>query len=149
MWVVSFSSLSGSSTVDCFPVFPRAFSGCHGSLSWVSTLPVWSSGLLAPRCLTPPSLCTSFARFVTFWRLCVASWGPPLFPNLLRHFLARALAALPFLPQTAGLASMDGPRLVSSAEAQLCELPSHGCTTPVSWLRGVFSRFARLPYFSR
>ena len=26
MWVVSFSSLSGSSTVDCFPVFSRAFS---------------------------------------------------------------------------------------------------------------------------
>ena len=26
MWVESFSSLSGSSTVDCFPVFPRAFS---------------------------------------------------------------------------------------------------------------------------
>ena len=26
MWVESFNSLSGSSTVDCFPVFPRAFS---------------------------------------------------------------------------------------------------------------------------
>ena len=26
LWVGSFSSLSGSSTVDCFPVFPRAFS---------------------------------------------------------------------------------------------------------------------------
>ena len=26
MWVESFSSLSGSSIVDCFPVFPRAFS---------------------------------------------------------------------------------------------------------------------------
>ena len=30
MWVGSFSSLSGSSTVDFFPVFPRAFSPSHG-----------------------------------------------------------------------------------------------------------------------
>ena len=45
MWVGSFSSLSGSSTVDCFPVFPRAFSPwVVMALSWVSTSPVWSSG---------------------------------------------------------------------------------------------------------
>ena len=92
MWVGSFSSLSGLSTVDCFPVFPRAFSPgvvmapSHGfRLRWSGRLV-----LLAPRSLVPPSLSTPFARFVTFWRLCDASWGPPLFPHPLRHFLAKA-----------------------------------------------------------
>ena len=92
MWVESFSSLSGSSTVDCFPVFPRAFSpGVVVAPSHEFRL--HRSGclvLLAPRSLTPPSRSTPFARFATFWRLCVASWGPPLFPHPLRHFLARA-----------------------------------------------------------
>ena len=57
-------------------------------------LVVWL--LLAPRGLKPPSRSTPFARFVTFWRLCDASWGPPLFPHSLRCFLASCLAALPY-----------------------------------------------------
>ena len=87
MWVESFSSLSGLSTVDCFPVFPRVFSPgvvmapSHG-------FRLRRSGRLV--LLAPPSRSTPFARFVTFWRLCDASWGPPLFPHPLRHFLARA-----------------------------------------------------------
>ena len=46
MWVEFFSSLSGSSTVDFFPVFPRAFSPgvVMAPSQWVSTSPVWSSG---------------------------------------------------------------------------------------------------------
>ena len=68
MWVGSFSSLSGSSTVDCFPVFPRAFS--------LGVVMVTSHGfrlrrsgrlvLLVPQSLTPPSRSTPFSRFVTF-----------------------------------------------------------------------------------
>ena len=64
-------------------------------LSWLplmgfdfAVLVVWL--LLAPWSLTPPSRSIPFARFVTFWRLCGASWGPPLFPHPLRHFLASA-----------------------------------------------------------
>ena len=37
----------------------------------------------------------SFSRFVTFWRLCGASWSPPLFPRSLRRALAYCLAAWP------------------------------------------------------
>ena len=51
--------------------------------------------LLAPRSWEPPSLSTPFSRFVTFWRLCGASWSPPLFPCSLRHALAYGLAAWP------------------------------------------------------
>ena len=50
---------------------------------------------------------------------------------------------------TAGLASMDGPLLVSSDESQLCERPSRGGTAPVAWLRGMFPCFDHLPSFSR
>ena len=57
-------------------------------------LVVWL--LLAPRSLKPPSRSIPFSRFVTFWRLCDASWGPPLFPRSLRRSLASCLAALPF-----------------------------------------------------
>ena len=56
MWVGSFSSLSGSSTVDFFPVFPRA---SLPGLSWLPLmgfnfpgLVVWL--LLAPRSWSPP-----------------------------------------------------------------------------------------------
>ena len=70
-------------------------------LSWLplmgfdfAGLVVWL--LLAPRSLKPPSRSTPFSRFVTFWRLCDASWGPPLFPHSLQCFLASCLASLPF-----------------------------------------------------
>ena len=75
MWVGSSSSLSGLSTVDFFPVFPRVFlpsvvmAPSHGFD--FAGLVVWL--LLAPRSLKPPSRSTPLSRFVTFWRLCDAS----------------------------------------------------------------------------
>ena len=92
MRVGSSSSLSGLSTVDFFPVF-----------RWVSWLPLKGfdfAGLvgwliLAPRSWNPPSRSTPFSRFITFWRLCDASWSPALFPRSLRRSLASCLAALP------------------------------------------------------
>ena len=76
--------------------------GCsRPRLSWLplmgfdfAGLVVWL--LLAPRSLKPPSRSTPFSRFVIFWRLCDASWGPPLFPHSLQRFLASCLVALPF-----------------------------------------------------
>ena len=72
--------------------------GCsHGSLSWVSTSPVWSSGCFwllgaGSRLVVPlRSLASSHSGV-----LCDASWGPPLFPRSLRRSLASCLAALPF-----------------------------------------------------
>ena len=83
MWVGSFSSLSGSSTVDFFPVFPKAFS--PGTVMGFDF-----PGLVVWLLLAPPSCSIPFACFVTFWRLCDASWGPPSFHHPLRHFLACA-----------------------------------------------------------
>ena len=51
--------------------------------------------LLAPQRWEPPSRSTPFSRFVTLWRLCSASWSPPLFPRSLRRSLAYCLAAWP------------------------------------------------------
>ena len=76
--------------------------GCsHPGLSWLplmgfdfAGLVVWL--LLAPRRWKPPCRSTPFSCFVTFWRLCDASWGPPLFSRSLRRSLASCLAALPF-----------------------------------------------------
>ena len=94
MWVGSSSSLSGLSTVDFFPVFTRGLSpGVVMGFDFAG-LVVWL--LLAPRSWMLPSRSTPFSRFVTFWRLCDASWGPPLFPRSLRRSLASCLAALPF-----------------------------------------------------
>ena len=84
-------------------------------------LVVWL--LLAPQSWEPASRSTLFSRSVTFWRLCGASWSPPPSPCSLAHCGAPCLVA--FRPGhcriTAGLASMDGPLLVSSDESQLCE----------------------------
>ena len=76
--------------------------GCsHPGLSWLplmgfdfAGLVVWL--LLAPRSWNPPSRSTPFSRFFTFWHLCDASWGPPLYPRSLRRSLASCLAAFPF-----------------------------------------------------
>ena len=92
-----------------------SFPGCSHSGLVVAPSPgfdftglvVWS--LFAPRSWEPPSQSSPFSRSVAFWRLCGASYGPPLFPRLLRRALAY------------GLASMDRPLLISSVESQLCE----------------------------
>ena len=99
MCVGSSSSLSGLSTVDFFPVFPRVFSPAvvmapaRGFRLSQSGSPVASS---SAELETAPSRSTPFARFITFWHLCDASWGPPLFPHSWWRFLASCLAALPF-----------------------------------------------------
>ena len=97
MRVGSSSSLSGLSTVDFFPVFPRVFSP---GVSWLPLTGFYFAGLvdwliLVPRSWNPPSQSAPFSRFVTFWRLCDASWSPHLFPRSLRRFLSSCLAALP------------------------------------------------------
>ena len=114
MWVGFSSSLSGLSTVDFFPVFPRVFLPRVVMGFDFAGLVVWL--LLAPRSLKPPSRSTPFSRFVTFWRLCDASWGPTLFPHSLRRSLASCLAALPF----ASLPLVSRPWTVLSW-SQLCE----------------------------
>ena len=84
MRVGSSSSLSGLSTVDLFPVFPRVFSP---GVSWLPLTGFDFAGLvdwliLAPQSWNPPRQSTPFSRFVTFWHLCDASWSPPLVPSL-------------------------------------------------------------------
>ena len=97
MRVRSSSSLSGLRTVLLFPVFPRVFAP---GLSWLPLTGFDFAGLvawliLAPRSRNPHSQSGPFSRFVTFWRLCEASWSPPLFPRSLWRSLASCLAALP------------------------------------------------------
>ena len=71
--------------------------GCHGSLSWVSTSPVWSSGCFwllgaGSRPVVPlRSLVSSHSGVFVRCEL-----GPPLFPRSLRRSLASCLVALPF-----------------------------------------------------
>ena len=82
-----FCSLSGSSTVDFFPVFPRAFSPgvvmapSHG----FRLLRFGRLVLLAPRSLLPPSRSTPFARFVTFWLLSGLELLPGVIPLYREH----------------------------------------------------------------
>ena len=143
MRVRSSSSLSGLCTVDLFLVFPRVFA------PGLSCLPLTGfdfAGLvdglfLTPRSRYPHSRSGPFFLFVTFWRLCEASWSPPLFPRSLQRSLASCLAALP-LPLSHW--SHDRGRS-SSEESQLCGRPSGGGTAPVDWLRGVFPCFDHLP----
>ena len=97
MRVRSSSSLSGLRTVVLFPVFPRVFAP---GLSWLPLMGFDIAGLvawliLAPRSRNPHSQSGPFSRFITFWRLCEASWSPPLFPRSLRRSLVSCLAALP------------------------------------------------------
>ena len=103
MRVRSSSSLSGLRTVVLFPVLPRVFAP---KLSWLpltgfdfAGLVVW--WILAPCSKNPHSQSGPFSRFLTFWRLCEASWSPPLFPRSLRRSLASCLSALP-LPHYRG-----------------------------------------------
>ena len=132
-------SLSGLSTVDFFPVFPRVFSPAVVMGFDLTGLVVWL--ILAPRSLKPRRS-TPFARFVTFWLLCVASWGPPLFPHLLRRFLASCLAALPF----ASLPLVSRPWTVLSWSPLLSLSSVSDCFVVVP--RQLVG-FAQLPSFSR
>ena len=97
MGVRSSSSLSGWRTVDFFPVFPMVFAP---GLSWLPLTGFDFAGLvdgwfLTPRSRNLHSRSGPFSRFVSFWRLCEASWSLPLFPRSLRRSLAGCLAALP------------------------------------------------------
>ena len=96
-WVFQFSLwIESCCLLPCLPegVLTR---GCHGSLSWVSTSPVWSSGCFwllgaGSRPVVPlRSLASSHSGFV-----CDASWGPPLFPRSFKRSLASCLVAFPF-----------------------------------------------------
>ena len=85
MWVGFSSSLSGLSTVDVFPVFPRVFSpgvvmaSSHGVRLHRSGRLVasGSSELEAAQSFH------SFSRFVTFWRFVQCELGSPLVPSLI------------------------------------------------------------------
>ena len=94
MRVRSSSSLTGLRTVV---LFPRVFAP---GLSWLPLAGFDFAGLvawliLAPRSRNLHSQFGPFSRFITFWRLCEASWSPPLFPRSLQRSLASCLAALP------------------------------------------------------
>ena len=96
VWVGSSSSLSGLSTVDFFPVFPRVFSPGvvmappHGFRLRPSGC-FWVLGAGSRPVVPLRSLASSHSGV-----LCDASWGPSLFPHFLRRSLASCLAALPF-----------------------------------------------------
>ena len=132
MWVGSSSSLSGLSTVDLFPVFPRVvMAPSHGfrlcrSGRWL---------LLAPRSWWPPSRSPRFSlRHVLAFcamrvgippcslALCRAPWLVAWRPCRLPHYRWSRVHGR--------------SQLVSSDESQLCEWPFRGSTAPVSWLRG-------------
>ena len=117
MWVGSFSSLSGSSTVDFFPVFPIAF-----SLGVVMGFELRRSGRLVASGSEELDSTQSFHSVCSLRHILAfcRELGPPLVPSPVAALLGWCLAALPFCLITAGLVSMDGPQLVSSAESQLC-----------------------------
>ena len=109
------SVLSGSSTVDFFPVFPRAFSPgvvmapSHGfQLRRAGRLVASGSAELDSAQSSHSGVCAMRVG-VTRCSLtrCGTSW---LVPSGFAIWL-----------NTAGLVSMGGPQLVSSAESQLCE----------------------------
>ena len=88
-------------------------------------LVVWS--LLAPRSWEPPRQSS-----VTFWRLCGASWSPPLFPRLLRCALAYGLTVWP-LPHS------RWSRIHGQASAGLSSVSVCSWFYRASWLARVYS----------
>ena len=101
MWVGSFSSLSGLSTVDFFPVFPRAFSPgvvmapSHEFRLCRSGRLVASGSAELDSAQSSHSVC-SLRHILAFVR---CELGSPLFPSPVAALLGLGLAALPFLPQ--------------------------------------------------
>ena len=154
MRVGSSSSLHGLSSdwlLPCLSLGVLTLGVLTLGLSWLplmgfdfAGLVVWL--LLAPRSWEPPSRSTPFSRSVTFWRLCGASWSPPLFPRSLQRTLTYGLAAWP-------LPHYRWSRVHGQASAGLiCWVSAlwvtvRGATAPVGWLRGVFPCFDHLPYF--
>ena len=96
---------------------------CRGSLSRVSTSPVWSSGCfwLLGAGSRPVDPLRSLA--LSHSGVCAVRVGVP--PCSLAHCGAPWLMALQsgHCSITAGLASLDRPLLASSVESQLCECP--------------------------
>ena len=90
MSVESSSSLSGLSTVDFFPVFPRVFSpgvvmaSSHGFRLRRSGR-LAASGSAEPESFQSFHSVRSLRHFLAF--LCDARWGPPLFPSLVAALL--------------------------------------------------------------
>ena len=111
--------------IDFFPVFPRVFSPgiCRGFLSRVSTSPVWSTGCFWLLGAGSRPVCPLRSLASSHSGVCAMRVGVP--PCSLAHCGAPWLMALRpgHCRITAGLASMDGPLLVSSDESQLCECP--------------------------
>ena len=98
MRVGSSSSLHGLSSDWLLPCLSQGV--LTRGLSWLPLTGFDFAGLvtwllLAPRSWELSRRSTPFSRLVTFWRLCGASWSPPLFPRSLGRALAYGLAAWP------------------------------------------------------
>ena len=117
--------------IDFFPVFPRVFSPgvCRGSLSWVSTSPVWATGC--------------------FWLLGAGSAQSVLSVLSLRHILAFVRCELesPLVP------SLTAARLgLWSSGQPIASLPLVSCPwMDLCWshlmsLSSVSDRFVVLPH---
>ena len=96
---------------------------CRGSLSRVSPSPVWSSGCFWLLGAGSRPVCPLCSLAPSHSGVCAVRVGSP--PCSLAHCGAPWLMALRsgHCRITAGLASMDGPLLVSSVESRLCECP--------------------------
>ena len=146
MRVGSSSSLSGLSTVDFFPVFPRVFSP---EVSWIPLTGLVDWLLLAPRSWNPPSrplqsLASSHSG------VCAIRVGvPPFVPSLPAALLGLlpsglAIASLPLVSRPWTVLSWSHLMSLSSGSDRLVVVPRQ-----LIWLRGVFPCFDHLPSFSR
>ena len=94
----------------------------------------------APQSRNPPSQSGPSSRFVTFWRLCDASWSPPLFPRSLQRPLARpsglAIATLPLVSRPWTVLRWPHLMSLSSVVDRLMVVPSQligsGVCSPAS-----------------
>ena len=99
-------------------------------LSWLPLMVCDFAGLvawliLAPRSRNPHSQSGPFSRFITVWRLCEASWSPPLFPRSLQRSLASclAIASLPLVPRPWTVLSWPHLMSLSSVVGRLVVVP--------------------------
>ena len=125
MWVESFSSLSGSSTVDFFPVFPRVLSPrivmtpSHGfRLRRSGRLVAYGSAEL-DSAQSFHSVCS--LRHILAFVQCELGSPPCSLTRCGTSWLVPSgLAILPHY-RWSRVHGLDVPQLVSSAESQLCE----------------------------